>query len=188
MKTYNYDDISFFFKTKEEFGALSNFYSGTSMDLTDPEVYIQTSEHLYQALRFQDDLDIQKQALTMNSAFLMKQFVYSKKDHFIDNWQLHSKDIMCFTIALKLFLHYELLSTLLSKAKQEIVEVSYRDNFWGAIPVRNTNSLVVDNTLGCIWMEFRSYTQEELLRYLKTPNPNLENIKLLNIPLHQITF
>lgn len=184
MNRYSYNDISYFFKTREQFGVLSNFYP-LVLKLAN-EVDIPTSEHLYQMLRFQNDLELQREILNTTNPFLMKRKVYSNSDKFIPDWKSYSLDIMYFTVALKLYLNYENIKPLLDTTKDVIVELSYRDDFWGAKPIINRGYLEGENKLGLIWTELKNKTKIELYQFLKTPNPNLKNIKLLDVPLHDI--
>ena len=176
FRTYKTDECVSFRKTNEEFGGLSNMAGGYPVVVND--IYIRTSEALYQAMRFPDYPDIQKEIIKQKSPMTAK--MVSKKyraEKTRADWDQKRVAIMKWSIKVKLLQNLDTFGTLLlNTGNKSIVEESRRDQFWGAKRIDN-NLLEGTNALGRLLMELREvYNSSDEFKVV-TP-PNIENFKL----------
>jgi len=136
MIFYQLESCTTFCKTKEPFGGLSNMAGGYVIRMGD--VIVRTSEHLYQAFRFFDP-EIQKLVLAPPSPMTAKMVAKKHKHLTRSDWEEVKVPIMEWVVELKLLNNMATFGPLLLSAlsKNEIVEISKKDGFWGAIPMKN---------------------------------------------------
>jgi len=146
-------------------------------------VWIGSSEAHYQACRFPDHLDIQKEIIAAPHAFAAK--LVSRKggrrERFTrPDWDVVRVDVMRWCLAVKLACNCEEFTRLLqSTGERPIVERSRRDDFWGAKLVGKV--LVGTNTLGQLLMELRTRVRraenDDDLKVVEPPP--IENFRLM---------
>ena len=171
IRTYSKKESVVFAKTKEKFGGLSNMASGYPLHVN--EVKVLTTEALYQACRFPHEPLIQKniieQVSPMAAKEISKQFHYESRQ----DWLKIRHQVMRWCLRVKLVQNYDSFGQLLLSTKDlPIVELSYKDDFWGAKPsVNNPNELIGQNILGRLLMELREllkHTNEDKLRHVNS--------------------
>lgn len=175
FRLYNTHECVSFRKTDEEFGALSNMASGFPIIVNN--IYIRTSEALYQAMRYPNDPSIQKEIIEQKSPMSAK--MISKKYRNINtrnDWEKIRVPIMKWCLRVKLLQNKETFGTLLKEtADKEIVEESKKDQFWGAKRL-DDDTLEGVNALGRLLMELRElYTQYDIET---VPPLNIADFKL----------
>ena len=152
MINWDADTCVTFWRSRDEFGGLSNMAGGYPIRLG-PHT-IRTSEHLYQALRYPDHPDIQRAILAIPSPLLAKQKAHESLALERPDWHKIKPDVMLWCLTLKLRDNRERYGgLLLSTGKRDIVEASPIDDYWGAKPVRDSSRLIGWNVLGRLhWM------------------------------------
>src|SRR5437763_6315333 len=152
-RTYHKNECAVFLKTAERFGGLSNMAGGYPLSING--IRILTSEALYQACRFPHLPEIQRLIIGQTSPISAKMKSKSYRKDSRTDWDAVRVQIMRWCLHVKLVQHWEKFgSHLLYTGNKPIVEVSYRDQFWGAKPI-NTESLSGLNVLGRLLIELR---------------------------------
>lgn len=177
IRRYHKNECVTFKSTKRDFGSLSNMAPGYPIKLNGE--YIKSSELLYQALRFPEYPEIQKQLIQINSPITAKQFGRKHLSKTRTDWNAYRFSIMRFCIALKLQNNFKKFSSdLISTQGKSIVEFSDTDKVWGA--TKEGEYYVGTNALGRLLMELREkiLSKEEILFDMEIPNLILENNEL----------
>lgn len=182
---YHRNESVLFLKTTEEFGGLSNMAGGYPLIING--VHIRTAEALYQACRFPHKPDLQKIIIGQQSPMTAKMKSKPFRNISRSDWDEKRVDIMWWCLRVKLAQNWEKFSSLLlSTDDKPIVEVSYRDQFWGAKPIES-DILLGTNVLGQLLTKLReklkSSTTFELQR---VDPPDVPNFSLINMPIEQI--
>lgn len=175
LRSYNRKDVVVFCKTKEAYGGLSNMASGFPINVN--SAIIQTSEALYQACRFPHLPYVQQEIIAQTSPMTAKMVGKPFRDNSRPDWLQVRTKIMRWCLRVKLAQNYERFSELLlSTGDLPIVELSRKDEFWGAkISPDSDEILVGQNILGRLLMELREALKVENVDSFKTVAP-------LNIP------
>ncbi len=176
-REYLISNSAAFFKTKEAFGGLSNMSAGYPIIVNG--VSVRTSEAIYQACRFPDFPDIQKAIIEEKSPMTTKKYKNEYPEKIRDDWQKVSISIMRWAIRKKLSDNLETFGDLLlSTDGLPIVEMSYKDPFWGAQP--KGQKLIGKNVLGRLLMQLRKeYMENSLDHFRLVENPMVENFLFL---------
>lgn len=170
FRVYRRQDSTVFYKTREEFGGLSNMAGG--YPLVVDGVRIPTVEALYQACRFPHLPEIQRLIIQQTSPMTAKMKSKPHRKSTRPDWNAVRVHIMRWCLRVKLAQHWERFGgLLLSTGDCPIVEQSRRDPFWGARPV-DTETLSGLNILGRLLMELR----EELR------GPDADKLHIVNPP------
>lgn len=139
---------------------------------------ILSSEALYQAMRYPDNPEIQREILIQKSPMTAKMISKKYRNLSRTDWNQVRIIIMRWCLRIKLLNNWnEFSSLLLSTGDKNIVEESHKDDFWGAIP-SDKNLLVGTNALGRLLMELRKDLHS--LKGVNQLNINIPNIKLYN--------
>jgi len=174
FRSYCIDECASFRKTNEKFGGLSNMAGGYPIVVNN--IYIRTSEALYQALRYPDYPEIQKEIIEQKSPMTAK--MVSKKyrnEKTRADWDIKRIAIMRWCLKVKLIQNFDSFSNLLLETgDMPIVEESRKDQFWGAL-VKNEEVLEGTNALGRLLMELRENCVSNSLK--SVPPLNLQNFK-----------
>ena len=153
MERYKEDRCAVFFRTRERWGEFTNFHNGFPLayeDLTWP-----SSEALYQALRYPGNTEVQETIRTCSTAKEAKLKAYQHIKLTRPDWQEVKLGLMEQVVRLKLAQHKDTFRILLGQTVgMSIVEKSFGDNYWGAIP-DGSGYLNGMNKLGLIWMLLR---------------------------------
>lgn len=174
-RTYKYDEVCFFRKTKERFGGLSNMASGFPLKVNN--IHILTSEALYQACRYPHLPEIQKKIINEKSPMTAKMVGKPFRDQTRPDWDKVRVDIMYWCLQVKLAQNFITFGQLLeTTCDKPIVEESNKDPFWGAIKSKtDENCLTGVNALGRLLMKLRQ-------EYSSAKRYDLLSVEPLNIP------
>ena len=188
---YRHDECITFRKTREDFGGFSNF--ATTYPVIVNKIFVRCTEILYQACRFPHLPEIQRQLIAISSPLSAK---LKSRAHISDtrsDWEAIKIDVMRWCLRVKLAQNWERFSTLLdATGNVPIVEVSKRDDFWGARPYSRT-TYRGKNVLGRLLMELRmdmlTYSRSEMLYVppLKIPNFKLNGRPIRAVTAHRLT-
>ena len=185
FRTYRTDECVSFRKTNEEFGGLSNMAGGYPIVVNG--INIRTSEALYQAMRFPDYPEIQKEIIEqkspMTAKMVAKKYRASKTR---SDWDQKRIAIMKWSIRVKLIQNKDTFGKLLLQTKDlPIVEMSHKDQFWGA-KLLHEGVFEGTNALGRLLMELREfYKTNESCKEVAAPN--VKNFKLYGLALENTT-
>lgn len=150
---YDPKEVILFWKTKERFGGLSNMAAGFPLRINGIE--IPTAEALYQACRFPDYPDLQREIISQRSPIAAKAKSRSNKAKTRPDWENVKVEIMRWCLRVKLVQHWDRFASLLLETEDKpIVEYSRRDDFWGAKELSD-GRLKGRNVLGKLLMELR---------------------------------
>lgn len=141
--------------TKDPYGCFSNMWGGEPFTLQG--VYIRSTEALYQALRFPRDPEWQKEILDANNGRVAKMKAKKdgrRRDHSRPDWEEVKLDVMRRCLLWKHAASSEVARLLRSTKDRPIVEISKRDDYWGAVETKE--GLEGENWLGRLWMEVRA--------------------------------
>lgn len=170
-KKYYLQDSIAFRKTTERWGGLSNMASGFSLNVNN--IYIHSSEILYQACRFPHYPEIQEKILSESNPMVAKRIARKYNDKTRDNWDVNRVSIMKWALFVKLCQNWDSFYYLLNSTEDKsIVEHSEKDMFWGAN--LKGDHYYGENVLGRLLM----FTRERARKF--------ENDKILRIAPLQI--
>jgi ribA/ribD-fused uncharacterized protein len=162
-----HEDCAVFFKVDEEFGGLSNMAGGYPLRVNG--VAVTSSEALYQACRFPQQPDWQREIITQASpmAAKMKSKKEGRRQQSRPDWSAVQLDIMRWVLRIKFAQHPARMGGLFERTgNRAIVERSRKDPFWGAVE-KEKDILNGSNHLGRLLMELRDLVRtrprEELL-------------------------
>ncbi len=159
IRIYNVNECISFRKTKEEFGGLSNMASGYPIVVNN--VFIRTSEALYQAIRFTHIVKAQEEIISQNSPMTAKMKSKKYRNKTREDWDKIRVHIMRWALQVKLSQNMDTFGKLLLSTEDlPIVEESNKDAFWGA--KLKDNKLEGQNVLGRLLTELR----EDYKKYL----------------------
>lgn len=174
-----------FRKTNEPFGGLSNMAPGYPILLGG--VQIRTSEALYQACRFPHMPDVQRLIFAQYSPMTAKMRTKPFRHESRTDWNSVRVNIMRWCLRVKLAQNWQKFSELLlMTGDQPIVELSHKDDFWGA-KITEQDALVGMNVLGRLLMELREELKQEPHAGLSIIKPlPISDFLLLNQPIEPV--
>jgi ribA/ribD-fused uncharacterized protein len=140
---------------EQDFYVLSNF---SSFNLRCKGHTFQTSEHAYQWEKFAGHWDasnavedIATRILNAPSAHEAFKLAEAFKAHRKPDWDSIKVDVMREILRAKVLQHGYVSRKLLATGERDLVENSWRDDYWGWRPKRDGQ-----NMLGKLWMEIRA--------------------------------
>lgn len=174
IRKYKKDKCITFKSTKGHYGSLSNMapkfpivINGTSL---------RTTEALYQALRFPNYPEIQKEIIQYASPISAKKHGRTHLNKTRPDWNNIRFKVMKFCIEIKLHQNYEIFSQMLLATKElPIVEYTDKDKVWGAS--LEGDYYVGTNALGRLLMELREKVKNDTFKFTI---PEIENFRFLN--------
>ncbi|HGW4198651.1 MULTISPECIES: NADAR family protein [Enterobacterales] len=185
LREYNQYESVVFWKTTEKWGGLSNMARGYPVCVNGTK--IQSSETLYQAMRFTEHPEIQKEILSQSNPMYGKRI--SRKYHSLTrtSWEQERVAIMKWAVCVKLCQNWESFSALLlSTGEKPIVEYSEKDQFWGAKSIGN-HTYAGMNVLGRILMLLRDKCEHRGQQAFKIiPPPNLPGFNIFGQPVKSV--
>lgn len=181
VRTYRREQSVVFFRTKEAFGGLSNMASGYPLRVGGADVH--SSEALYQACRFSHLPDVQAEILRQSNAMNAKAVSKDWREQTRPDWVRIRVSVMRWCLRVKALQHEDtFLGLLMSTGTKPIVELSRRDDFWGALEVA-TGVLTGRNVLGRLLMEVRRDRMDGSLCMSEVSPPDIEGLLLLGQPV-----
>ncbi len=144
MPRLDTDKQVFFYEN--EFYPLSNF-SAFSIEWKG-KVWM-TSEHAFHSERFEDE-GMKEQIRNARSAHDALKIAEANKDKYRKDWDKIELEVMKEIIKAKANQHPYVMKKLLETGDRELIEDSWRDDFWGWGPNKDGA-----NHMGKLWMEVR---------------------------------
>lgn len=187
LRTYVRAESVVFYKTKDDFGGLSNMAAGYPLQING--VRILTSEALYQACRFPHLPDVQQEIINQHSPMAAKMKSKPHRKNSRQDWDEIRHKLMRWCLRAKLAQNYEEFSRLLlSTHNKPIVEQSRKDDYWGAkLTDASGDTLVGQNVLGRLLMELRESVKEKSPDDLKIVLPlSVPEFLLLEKPIETV--
>ena len=154
IRNYNSKEAIVFRKTTEPFGGLSNMASGFSLYIN--EIIVPSSEHLYQAMRYPTNPEIQFEIISQDNAMKAKMISNKYKSQYSrPDWEKIQIKVMRWALEIKLAQNWDKFSKVLQETQNKsIVEYATDNKIWEAKP-SNNDELVGVNALGRLLMELR---------------------------------
>lgn len=163
-----------FKSTKAHHGALSNMAPNYPIYIDG--TILRTTEALYQALRFPNNPEIQKEIIQYASPISAKKYGRTHLNKTRPDWNNIRFKVMKFCIEIKLYQNYDTFSQMLLATKDlPIVEFTDKDKVWGAI--LEGDYYIGTNALGRLLMELREKVKSE---NFELTIPEIENFRFLN--------
>jgi len=159
LRTYVRGEVVVVYKTKEDFGGLSNMASGYPLQING--VRILTTEALYQACRFPHLAEVQREIIGQHSPMIAKMKSKPHRKDSRPDWDEVRYKVMRWCLRVKLAQNYaEFGRLLLATRDRPIVEQSRKDDYWGAkLADEAGDTLIGQNVLGRLLMELREKLQ-----------------------------
>jgi ribA/ribD-fused uncharacterized protein len=151
-KYWTVDDAILFGNSIEEYRAFSNFAREFEFEWMGEGV--ESSENLYQALKFSDNRTLFDEVLMSSTPGRAKRLANSLVDSVIPDWTVLKIEAMQVSLAHKFRAHSaELLELLENTGKRSIIEVSKYDLFWGV--TSSIGDFYGANVLGQLLVQIR---------------------------------
>ncbi len=185
VRVYDRTKSVVFLRTKDSFGGLSNMAGGYSLCVNDAQ--FRTSEALYQACRFPHFSEIQKLIIDAPSPMIAKAISKHNMENSRADWMRVRVRIMRWCLRVKLIENWHSFGSLLLETNDKpIVELSFKDSFWGAKPV-DKFKLVGMNVLGRLLMELREEVNSDQHDSLLQIHPvQIPDFILLGAPINTL--
>ena len=188
MEIYHINDVCVFSKAQEEWGGFGNMSGGFPLRIN-PQLLIPSVENLYQAMRYTDDPDRQLPILVQKSGFSAK--LVAKKwrnEHTRPDFNEVRVQIMRWCLQIKKRQHKKYRDLLISTGNRPIVEISKKDDFWGAKPNEDWTIFTGNNTLGKLHMEIRDQLIANTDPYVteRVDPVNIPNFLLLGVDVSNL--
>lgn len=168
-RRYHTGEIAGFRFTKAEHGIFSNMHPDFPLTVPTASAYIRvdSSETVYQVLKFPGHPEAQALIIAAGSPKAGKQVARETRTGLRPDWDGPGRiSAMRFALRLKLAQHREAVCAALEATNgRPIVEISMKDDFWGAKPVGG-DVLLGCNALGRLWMELREELRLDPQAYL----------------------
>lgn len=186
IRTYQRAGSVVVYKTKEDFGGLSNMAAGYPLQVNG--VRILTAEALYQACRFPHMPEVQREIIGQHSPMTAKMKSKPHRKHTRPDWDDVRFKIMRWCLRVKLAQNYgEFGRLLLATHDRPIVEQSRKDDYWGAKIAEDDATLTGQNVLGRLLMELRERLKQDSSEQLLTVEPlNIPDFFLLDRPIETV--
>jgi ribA/ribD-fused uncharacterized protein len=169
VRTYDPARAAVFCKTTERFGGLSNMAGGFPLRVNGIDIL--TSEALYQACRFPHLPQVQRLIIEQRSPMTAKMKGKPYRNESRADWDSVRVRIMRWCLRVKLAQNWATFGDLLRSTNDlPIVELSKKDDFWGAKP-QEDGTLVGVNVLGRLLMELREQLKRATGEDLKRVEP-----------------
>ena len=133
---------------EQDFYVLSNF---SAFRLSFAGRWHDTSEHAYHWMKFTHDIQVQNAISASRSAHDAFKIAEKYKASRITGWDQIKTTVMFNILCAKAQQHEYVRRKLLATGDRELIEDSWRDDFWGWGPNRDGQ-----NMLGKTWMEVRA--------------------------------
>lgn len=152
VRTFDKSQVAAFCRVREDWGQFSNMAGGYGYE--DQGLFWKSSEAQYQAAAFPHLPDHQERIRAASNAMLAKQIAYERANERMPGW-IGSTNIAMMAYVLSRKVEVKDFGTILAlSGSKPIVELSMRDDFWGAKP--RGDKLVGRNMLGYLLDQLRA--------------------------------
>jgi len=156
-------EVAGFSKVNAQWGEFSNMHAGFPIKLASYE--LSSSEALYQIMRFTDRYDVQDFLLQEKRPMAVKFIARAHIEKTRKDFEAIKLPLMAWVVHLKFAQHYDVLHPILKSSEGlDIVEISTKDRFWGAIYKPYVGFMGL-NELGKIYMNLRELALEKPQSY-----------------------
>lgn len=152
------DTQVFFYE--QDYYVLSNF---SAFEVVFDRLVFPTSEHAYHHRKFPHSTEIQREILYARSAHDAFKIAERHREYRRWDWDEVKLGIMREILFAKVDQHEYVRRKLLATGDRELIEDSWRDDFWGWGADRKGQ-----NVLGRLWMEVRASLRGESVTYLES--------------------
>lgn len=182
FRQYDIRQVVAFKRTKEKWGELSNMAGGFPVVVN--AIQIKSVEALYQACRFPDMPEVQERILQQSSPMTAKMVGKPFREHTRKDWDDVRIKIMKWALRVKLAQNWERFSSvLIESSSMPIVELSHKDDFWGAKPTEEGIYVGV-NALGRLLMQLREQiNNNEKSNFMSVRPLEINNFNLYGNPI-----
>lgn len=154
IRIYHLTKSCAFVRASDKWGAFSNM--GMRFPFLLESTLIKSSEHLYQALKFQNKPSIQSEILDAPNGLESKKTAYK----YVKEMQSNRIKIMRFSLFMKYTAYTNYFNDIFEKTRNnDIVEISSKDEFWGTKKI-SPKTYQGTNALGRLWMEIREQREK----------------------------
>lgn len=155
METHGLDTETQVFFYEQDFYVLSNF---SAFSIVWKDLQFPTSEHAYHWEKFigHENSALRAAIRKATSAHDAFKIAGAFKSDVRPDWRAVRVDIMRNILRAKAAQHEYVRRKLLATGERELIENSWRDDFWGWGPNRDGK-----NVLGRLWMEVRAELRKE---------------------------
>lgn len=177
-----------FWKTNEKFGGLSNMAPGYPIFYNNQRIL--TAEALYQSCKFPNHPDIQRKIIDQRSPITAKRIAKENSNLIRPDWIDNRIKIMNWSLHLKLLYNWKKFGILLDATENKsIVEISTKDDFWGAYEINNIllGTNILGRLLSTLRSEYRDYSKRNL-KSITLGTLDIPNFKLLNKEIDNLTI
>ncbi len=154
MVNYKLDTDTQVLFYEQDFYILSNF---SAFRLRWKDIDFDTSEAAYHWEKFPDHENIRNEICAARSAHDALKVAHHYKSLRRSDWDAVKVDIMGDILRVKAWQHKYVRRKLLATGNRQLIEDSWRDNFWGWGPNKDGQ-----NMLGKLWMEIRDELVKEI--------------------------
>ena len=127
---FEQEPFLFYGQAKKDFGWMFSNFSPHSVEAFGATA--KTSEHLFQAMKFQDtDPEYFQSVLDAPTPFKSKTLGRSRNHPMRKDWEDVKDEIMYDIVAAKVEQHPEIKKALLSTGNRRLIEASPKDSYWG---------------------------------------------------------
>ena len=185
-RDWNLNRAAWFLRPVDQFGGFSNM--SKSFPLSIFGIRVRSSEHLYQAMRYTEEPEIQREVIQAKTPMDSKKVSRSFDEFTRSDWFDIRIDVMTWTLRVKLFHHATCFGDLLKRtSKRPILEWSRHDSFWGAGPIdEDTNR--GQNVLGRLLTELRDQFVADSTIAETVPAPDFPEPHLYGVEVPAFTF
>jgi ribA/ribD-fused uncharacterized protein len=127
LKMNNDAESIFFYRENDDYGEFSNF---AKYPITINEVLYPTSEHYFQAMKFNDNPQYQEQIRMTGSCTAIKRMGGTRKHKLRADWENVKEDIMMTALRAKFTQYDSLRDLLLSTGDKHLIEHTVNDVYW----------------------------------------------------------
>ena len=168
METHKLDTDKQIFFYEQDFYVLSNF---SAFRINWKRHVFDTSEAVYHWEKFPDNPYYQGLVQSAASAHESFKFAERFKSFRRKDWDAVKVDIMRDILRAKVKQHEYVHRKLLATGERELIEDSWRDDFWGWGPNKDGQ-----NMLGKLWMEIRAEIRKNELNEIVTSKEVIKSI------------
>ena len=180
VTTYQSAECAAFMRSREKYGHLSNMTPYYPLRVNG--LRFQGPEGLYQAFKYPEEPAFQERIAEANSGMAANKLTY-RNPNVRPDWDEVRVYAMIYTVAVKLAQHPIWIAAVEKTKQLPIVEISSRNDLWGARPDRATKTLTGRNVLGKILTALRAE-----LRLRGGDTQEAAASFAANLPLERLSF
>lgn len=120
----------------KQFGPLGYLATYSEYGFFKDGVYWKTSEHYYQAQKFEDNV-VRQMIINAETPKIASDIGRNRQFKLRDDWEEVKQKIMYDAVYYKFKEHPDICSKLLETGNEEIVEETVKENYWGCGPNKN---------------------------------------------------